>query len=53
MDQHFGKRNSEKSPNQNSKKKKKSFKNENSLKDLLDSIKHINIHIIQFAEWEE
>ena len=42
-----------KSHNQNSKNKKKSLKNEDSLKDLWDNIKSTNICIIKVPEGEE
>ena len=36
-----------KSPNWNREKEKRTFKNEDSLRDLYDNIKHTNIHIIK------
>lgn len=51
MDQQFGRQNCGNHPSGTGKKNKK--KNENSLRDNLDSIKHTNIHIIGFSEGEE
>ena len=42
-----------KTPNQNNKKKKEYLKNEDSLRDLQDKMKHKNIQIIGVPEEEE
>ena len=49
----WGRGKQQKTTHQNNKKKKRLKKNEDSLRDLWDSIKHKNIHIIGVTEGEE
>ena len=53
MDQQSGRQRSENHPNQKTKRRKNVFKNEDSLRDLLDNTKHTNIHITGVSNGEE